>query len=80
MTLLFFVGAGITFYMTNDFIPSLIVGVLFIFVGGLFIGMNVQRRNKLLLQSGIYDIDKMKGVEFENYLKLLYQKKAMMCR
>lgn len=76
MTLLFIIGAGITFYMTNDFIPSLIVGVVFIFVGGLFIGMNVQRKNKLLLQSGIYDIDKMKGVEFENYLKLLYQKKG----
>lgn len=37
-------------------------------------GINTQRKNKLLLQSGIYDIDKMKGEEFEEYLKLLYQK------
>lgn len=60
--------------MTSEFIPSLIVGIGTILVGGIVMAILVQKKNKKLLQSGIYDIDNMKGEEFEEYLKLLYQK------
>ena len=72
LKLLILVSVIAGYYFTGSFktgfILALITLVLFFIV---YIYRNTQK-TKRLKQSGIYEIDKMDGFQFENYLKILY--------
>ena len=68
-----FVGFLIGLYLTQDIAESLFVALFFVVIVGVIILIIHSARKKRLRLSGIHDIDKMKGIEFEEYLKVHYQ-------
>lgn len=68
------IGFGGGMYLTRDFTFSLIIGGILVLIAAIIMYQNIQKKKKQLLASGIYEIDGMKGEQFEEYLKLLYQK------
>lgn len=56
---------------------SVTYAIIFLVISyiGVFVLVRIlkQRKEQRLMESGIYDIDKMKGVQFEHYLSALYR-------
>lgn len=63
----------VTYYLTKEFVAAVIVAIVAI---AIFIAILVflrQKREERLKQSGIVEIDKMEGIQFEKYLGHLFK-------
>lgn len=78
VSLLYFFYINETFILITNFciLFSLVMINLYIYFKKIDIEnkKRIEERKKLLLNSGIYEIDEMSGREFEQYLKYLYIK------
>ncbi|MEH7248235.1 restriction endonuclease [Neobacillus niacini] len=76
MQLILLLVGGTTWFLTQQLYPALIsvvVAMIVIIVVAAFIR---KREKERLRNSGIADIDRMNGIEFEHYLKELYQSRG----
>lgn len=62
-----------TWLETTSFFLAFIVFIIPFVIIILILRIRKNRREQRLMQSGIYDIDKMKGVQFEQYLSVLFK-------
>lgn len=63
----------ITYYFTKSFKASIAIALLALALTITILVFNQQRRNDRLIRSGIEEIDKMDGFQFEKYLGLLFK-------
>lgn len=62
------------FYLTKSWIIAAIIGGIYFLIVIIVLVFVTNIRNEKLRASGIAEIDKMTGVQFEQYLMLLFQK------